>query len=345
MVRISCLFVCLLLVLVKTDLSGQTTKPTPTPKVSTEPVLVPLTEVERKLDLQNILTNQPDYVADQGFFYWEGFGGFSAKSHVARKGNRAFKDTGAVKVISDGDKIFELYDSTKTYDERAYQKRTFQVGNGVDLDLSRLLAQKDVSYSAIGSQIVNGHNCLKIEAKIKDNKAQIFLYSAGDLKYLIIAIEVLTPPRRSTQQLMNISLDVPDKLVEIPADYKPIAKHIWTRLDSAKVTLEGRTPEKYSVFRSEDGNQLFVSVYEPYPWNYLVFLKEGVSQIAYQGMLVTKKGDFAWQSEEKEATSNQTYKPYKDSYCKNQKCPKTIAGSSFVQFPSVDERSLIRVEW
>jgi len=39
-----------------------------------------------RLDLKSIVTNQPDFVADEVIFYGEGFGGFSAKRHVARRG-------------------------------------------------------------------------------------------------------------------------------------------------------------------------------------------------------------------------------------------------------------------
>ena len=88
--------------------NAQTRKASPTPTPSEEPILSPLTEAERAFDLQNIVANQPDFVADEVFFYGEGFGGFSAKSRVARKGNRYFVDTGYVKIITESGKAIRL---------------------------------------------------------------------------------------------------------------------------------------------------------------------------------------------------------------------------------------------
>ena len=82
-----------------------------------EPPLVPLTDRERALDFKAIVANQPDFVADEVFFYSEGFGGFSAKRHVARKGNRFFVDTGVVKIILEPGKEIRLHDGNKTFEE------------------------------------------------------------------------------------------------------------------------------------------------------------------------------------------------------------------------------------
>src|SRR5687767_8157386 len=82
-----------------------------------EPPLVPLTDTERALDFKSIVANQPDFVADEVFFYGEGFGGFSAKRHVARKGNRFFIDTGFVKIILEPGKEIRLNDGNKTFEE------------------------------------------------------------------------------------------------------------------------------------------------------------------------------------------------------------------------------------
>ncbi len=84
--------------------NAQSRKSSPTPKPSDEPILTPITDAERALDLQSIVANQPDFVADESFFYNEGFGGFGAKRHVARKGNRYFIDTGFVKIIVEPNK-------------------------------------------------------------------------------------------------------------------------------------------------------------------------------------------------------------------------------------------------
>lgn len=335
--------------------NAQTRKASPTPTPSEEPILTPLKDTERALDLQSIVANQPDFIADEVFFYGEGFGGFSAKSRVARKGNRYFVDTGYVKVITESGKAIRLNDASKTFEETPIRTELI-LGNGHPINSQDLASQKGVKFIALGTQIIDGHKCLKIEAKLDGQDSQVFLYAAEDLKYLIIAAQVLNPPRGSIQRLQNISLEVPSQLVEIPPDYKPLPKYKWTLVESAKVTYEGKPKKDSSVFRSENGEQLFVTVYEPHPvsgallaWHYLVFLKEQTVEIGFQGMLITKSGDVVWRTKEKEAFSSGNEMPDKDSYpCDGKKCPKTIIGTNFVQFPSVyfeDRKSIVKVLW
>jgi len=344
---------CLLLVLCVSD--AQVRKATPAATPSSDSPLTPLSEVERALDLPSILLNQPDFVADEVFFYGEGFGGFSAKSRVARKGNRYFVDTGYVKVITEAGKAIRLNDTSKTFEETPIGNQLV-LGNGRPINPHELASQKGIRFVALGSQTIEGHKCLKIEAKLEGQDAQVFLYAAKDLKFLIIAVQVLNPPRGATQRLQNISLEVPNQLVQIPPEYRPLPKHKWTRIDSAQVSYDGKRKKDYSVFRSEDGNQLFVTLYEPHPasglpllWHYLVYLKEQTVEIGFQGLLMTKNGQLAWDTSEKEASSSGDNKPDEGSYpCKGRKCPKTLVGTNFVQFPSVyyeDRKSIVRVTW
>jgi hypothetical protein len=334
---------------------AQVRKATPTPTPTDEPPLAPLTEAERSLNLHDLVANQPDFVADEVFFYSEGFGGFSANRHIARKGNRYFVDTGFVKVITEPGKEIRLNDGNKTFEETPIGSE-FVAGNGHPIDPTLLPLQKGATFVALGSQTIDGHKCLKIEVKVPDQKAQIFLYAAEDLKYLIIAAQVLNPPRGSIQRLQKISLDVPVALVEIPPDYRPPPKHKWSRVDSATVTYDGKRGKGFSVFRSDDGNQLFVTLYEPHPntglplpWHYLVFLKEQMVEIAFQGTLITQDGKLAWEANAKEAFSNGGNKPDKRHYpCDGSKCPKTIVRTNAVQFPSVfydDRKSMVGVTW
>jgi len=82
-----------------------------------EPPLGQLTDAERALDFRSIVANQPNFVAAEIFFYGEGFGGFSAKRHVARKGDRYSIDTGYVKVITDRVSEIRLNDGNKTFEQ------------------------------------------------------------------------------------------------------------------------------------------------------------------------------------------------------------------------------------
>ena len=335
--------------------NAQIRKANPNTTTPAEPALMALTEAERALDLKSILANQPDFVADELFFYGEGFGGFSDKRRVARKGNRYFVDTGYVKVITEPGKEIRLNDKNKTFEEAPIGSE-FALGDGHSIDPQILASQKGATFTALGTQPIDGHKCIKIEAKIPDQTAQVFLYIAEDLKYLVVAAQVLDPPRGAIQRLQNISLDVPAGLVEIPPNYRPLPKHKWSRVDSANVSYDGKPGKDYSVFRSDDGNQLFITLYEPHPdtgaplpWHYLVFLKEQTVKIGFQGLLITSDGKLAWDTKAKEAFSAGDNKPDRDHYpCDWRRCPKTVVGTKLVQFPSVyfeDRKSMVRVTW
>lgn len=316
---------------------------------------MPLTEAERVLDPKSIIANQPDFVADEVFFYGEGFGGFSAKSQVARKGSRYRIDTGVVVVITEpGKPSIRLYAGSKTFEETIANQGP-PLGSGQPINPQALAYREGVIFTSLGTQVVDGHKCLKIEAKSSGQSAKIYLYAAEDLNYLVIAAQVLNPPRGAIQRLQNISLKVPDSLFEIPSGYKRLPKYRWERVDAAKVTYDGKPHNDFSVYRSHNGD-LFVTLTEPHPatgvllhWHYLVWLKEKIVEVAYQGTLITSKGEFAWQSEEKEAFSTGDSTPDRGSPpCSERGCPKTVVGTNYVQFPSVyyeDRKSMIRVAW
>lgn len=352
---------CILLFSCTNVILGQTRKSrkpvvvlTPTAPPS-EPALTPLTEVETNLNLQKLISNQPDFVADEIFFYNEGFGGFSAKQRIARKGTRSFFDTGFVKVLVDPDKEIRLDDKQKTYEEIPIRK-DFIVGNGHPINPRLLTSENGFSLTALGTQIIESKKCLKIEAKKEGEPYKIYLYAAEKFKYLIIVAQIFNPPRSSVQRLENISLSVPSQLLEIPLGFKPLPKHKWLRDNSVQLTYENKTQKNFSVFRSEDQNQYFITVQEPHPatgllleWHYIIDLKQQSVGIGYQGLLLTALGDFAWRTSEKEAFSKGDNHPTKGSSpCRSIKCPKNIFGTNFVQFPTVyyeDRKSIIRLSW
>jgi hypothetical protein len=89
------------------------------------------------------------------------------------------------------------------------------------LQTTSALAKDDgVSFTALGTRVINGHKCLKIEATRKDKPEKFYFYAALDLKNLVIVAQIVEPTRTTVQHLSNISLDVPDSLVQIPSDYK-----------------------------------------------------------------------------------------------------------------------------
>jgi hypothetical protein len=311
-----------------------------------EPQLTSLTEEERALDLHNIISNQPDFVADKSFFYGEGFGGFGASEHIARKGNKYRWDNGYLIVIGEpGKAAIRLYPQAKIYND-------IETGVGDDLlgfEAKTLSNESDVTLTALGTLIIDGHKCIKIQATRKDHPEIIFLYSAEDLKYLIIASQFLNLPRGSVQKLSNISLNVPDSLFEIPSGYQGIEHRQWTKVENAKVSYGGKQSRDFGVFRSPT-DELFIWVNDAdYPWYYLVRLKEATAEVAFQGMLVTHNGEYVWQTSEKEAFSGPDEPPGHRLYtCKGSKCPKVIVTPNSVKFPSIGyegNKALIEVSW
>jgi hypothetical protein len=79
------------------------------------------------------------------------------------------------------------------------------------------------------------------------------------LKNLVIVAQIVGPKRSTLQRLGNISLDVPDSLVQIPPDYKSIAHDRWLKLENAKVTYGGKISKDFVVFRDPAG-ELFVRI-------------------------------------------------------------------------------------
>src|SRR5262249_24600332 len=152
-----------------------------------------------------------------------------------------------------------------------------------------------------------GHSCIKIKAVQKDKPAKIYLYAARDLKNLVIVAQFVDPPFRFVQRLSNISLEVPDSLVAIPTDYKPIEHDRWEKVETARLTYKGRQSKDYGVFRAS-GGELFIWINDAgYPWHYLVRPCDATVETAFQGLLVTRAGKYVWQTNETEAFSRTYY--------------------------------------
>lgn len=304
-------------------LFGQKTTPKTQPN---EPVLIPLTEEEKKIDVKDLLVNQPSYTATQNFFFSEGFGGFSASEKIASKGNFYRIDTGMVIVVSEiGKPDIRIY-RNKTFEREVWNSKVF-ITPSVGLNPKDLLSFDDISFSALGSIEIDGHKCLKIEAKSKSISPKVFLYAAKDLKNLIIAAQVLAEKQGSVQRLVNISFDVPDSLFQIPSGYRELPKHKWTKVDTAKVYKNDKLLSGAIIFRHDDFIFLHIEEFE----DYLIDLKNKKSGISFQGLLVASNGRYIWKTEENEAISSGDLVVNKND-CK--KCPAIVVGSNFVTFPN-----------
>jgi hypothetical protein len=110
-----------------------------------------------------------------------------------------------------------------------------------------------------------------------------------------------------TERLSNITLQVADDLVDIPADFKPIDHVRWTKLESAKVTYNGKPSKDYGVFRAP-GGELFIWVNDAYyPWEYLYRPQGKTVEIVFQGLLVNRSGTYIWKTAESDAFSSRGY--------------------------------------
>jgi len=195
-------------------------KPTPEPTRK----LDPLSDVEKSLDYRKLLQSQPDYVADEKYFYWEGFGGFSIVNKVGRKGPRSFQDTGMIRVLADGERTVTMHPASKNFEE---VKDGGKAVNNLSGLVTQLLSREGITFVPLGIMTVNGkYPAIQVEVKGKDAKRQVFLYFAKDLKYLVVASESIgPPPYRETRQLFNVSLEPADDLFQIPTGYSATPKH------------------------------------------------------------------------------------------------------------------------
>jgi len=313
-----------------------------------EEVLTPLTPEERSLDPRDVILNQPDFVADLNFFVGEGFGGYGGAERLARKGNRYREESQFWLFIGElGKPSARVFPQSKSYDD--FESARGGSADGTPINPAALAKEDGVSFTALGTRVIDGHNCLKIEATRKDKPEKFYFYAARDLKNLVIMAQIVEPKRSTVQQLSNISLDVPESLVQIPSDYKPIEHDRWVKLENAKVTYGGKAAKDFVVFRAP-GGQLFVRINdEAYPWTYLVHPKEASVETAFQGLIVTRSGEYIWNTKETEGFSQTYYRtPQPPSEWEKKEDKLVIVKSNSVTFRSNDykqNKAMIEVRW
>jgi len=313
-------------------------------KAKDEEVLTPLTEEERSLNARDVILNQPDFVADLNFFVGEGFGGFGGAERLARKGNRYREESQFWIFIGElGKPSARVFPQAKAYDD--FESARGGSADSTPINLRALALENDVTFTALGTRVIDGHSCLKIEATRKGKPEKFYFYAARDLKNLVIVAQMVEPRRNTLQTLGNISLEVPDSLVQIPSDYKPIEHDRWTKLETAKVTYQGRVAKDASVFRAP-GGQLFIRAND---WTYLVRPKEATVETAFQGLLVTRSGEYVWQTKETEAYSQTSYRvPRPPSEWEREEDRRVIVKPNSVTFRSTDykkDKAMIEVRW
>ena len=176
---------------------------------------------------RDILTHQPDFTAEEVFSEFEPrvHGGFSLVTKIAKKGNcyRSELD-GDVDYFRPNMPIVSYHPKRKRYTEipPSDDSKWHLNINYVEIFAS----EENIQFEELGTQVVQGHECIKIKASTKGTSSQdrdetALFYAAKDLRNLVIAIEVNLSDRTDRYILRNISFAVPDKLFAPIENYKP----------------------------------------------------------------------------------------------------------------------------
>jgi len=313
-----------------------------------EEILTPLTAEERALDPREVIANQPDFVADLSYFVGEGFGGHGFTQRLARKGNRYREESEFWIFVGElGKPSARLFPKAKSYDD--FEPPRGGSAYSTPINPAALAKEDGVSFTALGTRVIDDHKCLKIEAIRNGKPEKFYFYAALDLKHLVILAQILEPRRSTVQRLGNVSFEVPDELVQIPSDYKPLEHDRWVKLENAQVTYGKKVSKDFVVFRAP-GGQLFVRINDaPYPWDYLVRPKEATVETAFQGLIVNRSGEFIWRTKETEGFSVIQYQnPKPPSEWEKPEERRVIVKPNSVRFRSTDydkTKAMIEVRW
>lgn len=305
--------------------------------------LTSLTDEEKNLNFKELIANQPDFSADLSYFRSESVSGGGGSERITRKGNRYRKESQFWIFLGEtGKPSVRLEPETKTYNE-------LEPADDENLSYSSpfnpktLANETNITVTPLGKTTIDGHDCIKLQVQRKGEnleKEKISLYLAKDLKYLVILAQVQNPPYSFGQLLENISLNVAESLVQIPPDYKPIERDLWKKVENVKVKYQGKFSKDFGVFQSPTG-ELFVWVNDAkYPWHYLIRPNQLTVETAYEGMLITRNGKYIWETKEKEALSDTSYRNTVSTKENESDNTKIIKQKKLIKFPSNDSKDI-----
>lgn len=305
---------------------------------SDEPVLVPLTEEEKKINPKGIVENQPDFSAVQAYFSAREISGFSIASKVARKGNKYRTDTGFVVIITEPNKPAIRLNGNKTFEEEVGIRRPY-VSPTSPLNPTDLLGFEDISLSSLGTIELDGSKLLKIQAKSKEFDEEVFLYADLGKKNLITIVQILSPRRSSIQRLQEISFEVPKEFFDI-SGYKELPKYKWKKIQNAKIYHEGKLFEEGVAYRYDK----YIYIHAGEFSHLLVDVENKVAEtVVFRGLLVSKDGSYIWETDEDEAISSGELNI--EPNCKY--CVKIKVGTNSLTIPNPDNKSktLLKITW
>lgn len=175
--------------------------------------------------LRQMLANQPNYTAQQQFLFAEGFGGFGAKSKVAKMGNQQVEVTeDTIFIAEPGKPTIKVFPKRKEYAEMPVEKK-----DDFPIAPEELAKRNDVMFKALGTEKVGQYTCLKIEAAYKDEKLKetmkFLFWVAPELKNLVVKSEMSFGQQGKFLTLLeDVSLSVNEELFRIPKGYKKVVE-------------------------------------------------------------------------------------------------------------------------
>ena len=171
---------------------------------------------QKDFTLRELLTNQPDFVAEQIFIQFEPrrHGGFSLGSKLAKKGSYYRSEFEGSIYFSGPHKSTLYYNPRKKIyrevppsgDLRWYQDA---------IQVETLIKGQDLMFEEVGTEVVDGHECRKIKVSRNTSASTeptVIFYAARDLQNLVIVVEVNQSDRTDRYILRNISFEVPASL-------------------------------------------------------------------------------------------------------------------------------------
>jgi len=180
------------------------------------------TASEDPQSLRQMLATQPDYTAMQQFLFSEGFGGFGARSKVAKMGKRQVEVTDDTIFINEpGKPTIKVFPKRKEYSELP-----LEWNDDFSVYPEEIARRSDVVFKYLGKEPVGSHTCLKIEVSYKDEKLKemkFVFWAAPRLQNLVIKSETSLGERVKFLTLLeDVSLAVNKKLFRIPPGYKKV---------------------------------------------------------------------------------------------------------------------------
>lgn len=178
---------------------------------------------ESSENLRQILASQPDYTAVMKFFFSEGVGGFGGTSKVAKMGKRFREEMDDRVLISEpGKPTISIFPERKEYAERPSEKEDGDFG----ISPEELAKRNDVTFKYLGTEKIEGYNCIKIEVTYKDERLKVIglvFYVAPELRNLVVKQEnSLGEQAKMITLLSNVAFNVSEDLFRVPSGYKKV---------------------------------------------------------------------------------------------------------------------------